>query len=215
MTEKQFYKIYRRKFLIAYANFVALSNRKSEQILVEESNILSHLAQYQNPALSPVKQQDNLNKAGSHLIRATLDLQKMIWFYLAEFFKIYLEKSSRFLLCFNMRESEVLAQYARFMDLAKSARTAEMTDIGVNPLRSIARYEIANDLGFKLFNSFDKNKKAKVDGLFAAFKTKEVGISFVTGVATGLIGNYCFSLLSPGTAGAKILSFFSKDRFRA
>lgn len=52
MTIEEFFEDYRKYFIEAYAEVVGLELVKPEQILVEESNILSHLAQSTNKKLS-------------------------------------------------------------------------------------------------------------------------------------------------------------------
>lgn len=79
MTIEEFFENYRNYFIEVYAEVVGLELVKPEQILVEESNILSHLAQSTNKKLSEEDREKNLIKAEDHLVRVALDLQKLLW----------------------------------------------------------------------------------------------------------------------------------------
>lgn len=126
MTSEQFYTIYREKFLIAYSDLVALTATKPTQILIEESNILSHIVQFNNSLLAGNIRQENLDKAYNHLIRATLDLHKLIWASLREELNSFIIGDRRKRLCFNISEELVVSKYKSFFEQARDARKNEM-----------------------------------------------------------------------------------------
>lgn len=78
MTIEEFFEDYRKYFIEAYAEVVGLELVKPEQILVEESNILSHLAQSTNKKLSKDDREKNLIKAEDHLVRVALAFTKTL-----------------------------------------------------------------------------------------------------------------------------------------
>ena len=125
-----------------------------------------------------------------------MDLQKLIWVRLDELLKMCIELNPKYIVCFNMPEGEVLQRYTHFKFKAKEARRKEMFEVGVSPLRSIVRYDRANKIGFELWESFDSQKHAKMDGWLKAYKTKEAGISFAMGVASGVVGNAIFAMVN-------------------
>lgn len=180
MTEQQLYKIYRRRFVQIYADFVALQQDKPAQILIEESNIISHLAQSHDANLSPRVRQENIDKAASHLFRATLDLHKLVWANLVSQLSP-LVNDKRYLICFNLTEGEALRRYGQFTNASRKARRLEMTCVGVSPLRSMAVYGKCIDIGFALLEAFDPAKRASLDGWFTRYKVREYAIGFGLG----------------------------------
>ncbi len=181
MTLDKVLEFYCNSFVPIYADFVALSAIKPEQVLIEESNILSHLTQYLNNDISDDLQKENLSKAHNHLIRATLDLHKMVWAeikYQLEPF-IFDEKKR---LAFSVSESDVYQRYTQFIELAREARRFEAQNIGNNPLETIKKYEAVNTIGYTLLNKIDEFKAARVKKWNYMFSTKE----FIFGVLSSL-----------------------------
>jgi hypothetical protein len=185
MKEENIYKVYRRRFLPVYADYVALKQEKPEQILIEESNILSHLSQCHNKELQPKIRDENLRKAYSHLCRASLDLQKLVWAVLSQQLRPLMQSDQRFIVCFNMPEGMVLAKYNEFREGGRRARAKELTEVGVSPLRSAVRYARCNKLGFTLLSHFDEQKHAKL----GRWKYKESVIGFMLGIAASYAAN--------------------------
>ena len=185
----EFYEIYRTNFITVYADFVALTQTKPEQILIEESNMLSHVAQSHNPSLNKDIQDDNIKKAKNHLVRATLDLHKLVWAELRQRLDAFILDENR-RLCFNASEKEVLADYDKFVEKGREARRYEMESIGVDPLNSISHYEEVNKIGYDLLGKIDKGKETRIRSILHAYKTKE----FWFGVLASLVAAGIFSL---------------------
>ncbi len=79
MTEDDIFDLYRQRFIPVYADFVALTTIKPQQILIEQENILAHISQYLNIELSEELREENLQKAYNHMVRVTLDMHKLVW----------------------------------------------------------------------------------------------------------------------------------------
>jgi len=188
MTDEIF-KLYRNHFLPAYSDFVVLSQSKPQQILIEESNTLSHLAQAFNEKLEPEKRTENLNKAHNHIIRATLDLHKLIFALLKENLDKFVH-DDRLRLGFNKPDSDVLKDFSAFIQKGRDARKTEVNSIGNNPLRAIVEYEEANHIGFNLYLTLDIFKSTKVTYFLKKHALKEIAIAFIIGcVSSYVAGN--------------------------
>lgn len=161
MTPEIIFTFYREHFIPVYSDFVALALIKPEQVLIEESNILSHIAQYFNGELTEDLQQDNLEKAKNHLTRVTIDLNKLVWaevrWKVAPF-----AVRAKGRLCFNLAENDIISLYADFLKKGREARLFEMSHIGNDPLDTIKFYEEVNAIGFILLDSLDYFKISKV-----------------------------------------------------
>ena len=194
MKEDTLYKIYRRRFQSVYGEYIALIGDKPEQILIEETNILGHLAQYHNATVISSKKEENLEKAFSHLSRATLDLHKLVWAQITEMLHKYIVKNEKYITCFVHNEALTLSLYNEFLELGRKARKGETNDIGVSPLRSSARYYKAINFGYdRLLRKFDEQKKAKLDSWIIKYKAKEYVIGFVLGFIANIIVATIFS----------------------
>jgi len=158
MTIEGFFEKYRDYFIEVYAELVGLELIKPEQILVEESNILSHLAQFTNKKLSPEERNKNLIKAEDHLIRASLDLQKLLWASLRSHLDNLIVGSPLKLLSFNLPPEEVTNKYKDFINGGRSARKNEMKNIGNDPLAAVEKYKQINSIALELLETVDITK---------------------------------------------------------
>ena len=171
-TPESFSAFYRTAFVSVYADYVALTLIKPEQVLNEESNALSHFAQFYNPGLSSDKQQGNLDKALNHLIRATIDLHKLTFEQLRIKLDLYVTDDDR-RLCFNLPVHEVLNRYKNFMELGREARHFEEKSIGVDTDGTIEKYDEANRAGFALLKAIDVTKVERINKLTTIIRTRE------------------------------------------
>jgi len=147
MDISYFFDLYRDKFFPVYGNFVALSLKKPLQVLIEESNALSHLSQVFNSKLGKVKQKENLTKAEDHLVRAILDTQKLTWVELAKNLKMLIDDEKK-RLSFNLPEHEVINQYNDFLLKGREARNIELAHLGNDPLIAITSYDELIAIGY-------------------------------------------------------------------
>lgn len=161
MTPEIIFAFYKEHFIPVYSDFVALALIKPEQVLIEESNILSHIAQYFNANLSQDLQHDNIEKAKNHLTRVTIDLNKLVWAEIRGKIAPF-AKRAKGRLCFNLAENEVIGLYTDFLKKGREARRFEMSHIGNDHLNTIKYYEEVNTIGFMLLNSLDYFKISKV-----------------------------------------------------
>ncbi len=185
VTQDEIFQLYREKFVPAYADLVVLAQTKPTQILIEEVNVLSHIAQSQNHKIPEALREENLVKAKNHLIRATIDLHKLIFAELkGTLDRFALDSKDR--LAFNKSDSDVSKGYSDFMKTGKEARRFEVQHIGNNPLDSISRYEKANEIGFELYESLDKVKLKKLEHSFTVFKIKEFAFGIIIGIVASI-----------------------------
>ena len=181
------FQIYRKHFIPAYGDFAVLAQAKPKQILIEESNVLSHLAQAFNPELSETVHTDNYKKARNHLIRATLDLNKLLLVELKTALdKVVLDEKKR--LGFNKADHDVIREYSEFIAKSRVAKRHEVKHVGNDPLQSIIMYEGACHLGFALYLSLDLSKAARVNKLLRIMTAKEFLWGLVVGLISSVIG---------------------------
>jgi hypothetical protein len=192
MDEKEFFEFYRNRFLKPYSDFIALAQYKPEQVLIEESNILSHLAQFFNYDLSEEIRNENLIKAKNHLIRITLDLNKLVWHHLYKNLYSLIIKDEQKRLCFNSPVEEVLKKYGKFLKEGMEARNHEMANVGNHPDDSIKHYEQVNEQGFKILDDLDQVKLESHNSWKRIIRTKE----FLLGIAISLSAALIIWILS-------------------
>lgn len=184
-----FFEWYRRRFTPVYADFVAFTQYKPQQILIEESNALAHLVQAHNPDLPEEVRKKNYEKACNHLIRATQDLHKLLWSeqkrVLDPFFK-----DPNAILCLNLPHDEALRLYKEFVEAAREARRIEMENVGVDHEKVIEFWENTTRKGFELLKAVDINKKFRFKRIIVK---KEIIVSFLVGLASGLLANFVYS----------------------
>ncbi|MDZ7696548.1 MAG: hypothetical protein U5R49_06370 [Deltaproteobacteria bacterium] len=161
MILEDLFELYRDHFLPVYSDFVALALFRPEQVLVEESNILSHIAQFFNPETSEAFRQENLEKARNHLTRVTIDVNKLVWAQIREKVSPFMERG-RGRLCFNLPEDQITRLYADFLTEGREARRFEMSHVGDDALKTIECYEKVNAIGLELLNSLDYFKTSMV-----------------------------------------------------
>jgi len=178
----EFFKLYKTKFVPAYADYVALDQVKPEQILIEESNILSHLSQYFNESLDEKTREGNLIKATNHLQRIIIDLNKLIWVSLTDILKPIFKNPDSYIV-FNLPSDEIVQKFSQFLNKGLEAREFEMNNIGNAPLETILKYETANTTGLELLKSLDEIKFIQYKKWTRIFKTKE----FVAGIIASII----------------------------
>lgn len=192
MDLSELYEYYHKMFVPIYSDYVALTRIKPEQILIEESNILSHLMQSLNPNVSVHESDENLKKAKNHLCRATLDLHKLLFDYLSSELYAYVIKDERKRLCFNASEGEVLETYSSFLQQARDARREEMSNIGLDLQGPVAEWEKTNKLGFELLSKLDELKAAQIRSIVTVVKTKE----FLMGVTASVVAASIIAFVS-------------------
>ncbi len=125
MTIDEFFEKYRSYLIEPYAELVGIEVSKPTQILVEESNILSHLAQFTNAKLTDEARERNLVKAEDHLVRVALDVQKFLWASFRKHLDLLIVGNPLKLLSFNLPPEEVTNKYKDFVNRGRDARKYE------------------------------------------------------------------------------------------
>ncbi|EHQ34405.1 hypothetical protein [Methanoplanus limicola] len=177
-------------FLIVYADCLAYLGQKPVEVLIEMESAFMHFSIYSNEKNEEIRA-ENLQKAYNHIVRATLDCQKLIWLQMHELIEgIYKDPNLR-KFCTNSTEQSFLAECNEFFELAKIARRDEINNIGKKPLKSIESYYHLLEKGHSILNSVDCDKKEQFNrySKFLGIKKNivELIISFAGGLISGVI----------------------------
>jgi len=191
----EFFSLYRTKFVLVYADYVALKKAKPEQILIEESNMIDHIAQYFNDDLDEPHRKGNLEKATNHLMRALIDINKLLWIALHEYFEPLLSDSNTSLV-FNAPYDEVYKKFSTFMNLGRDARRFEVTHIGNSLMDTVKHYEEINDYGLELFKLVDQIKLARYKKWTRIFISRDFYIGFAASLFASVIFWFIGQLIS-------------------
>ena len=108
-------------FLVSYADCIAYLGQKPIEVLIEIESAFMHFSVYSNEKESEIKE-ENLQKAYNHIVRATLDCQKLIWLKMHELIEgLYMDTSMR-KYCVNESEQTLVSKCNTFFDLAKKSQ---------------------------------------------------------------------------------------------
>jgi hypothetical protein len=173
-------------FLVSYADCIAYLGQKPIEVLIEIESAFMHFSVYSNEKESEIKE-ENLQKAYNHIVRATLDCQKLIWLKMHELIEgLYMDTSMR-KYCVNESEQTLVSKCNTFFDLAKKARKDEINNVGKSPLISIESYHRLLEIGDDILNSIDLDKKESFIKycklLYLRENIVQLLISFIAGVA--------------------------------
>lgn len=150
---------YKTEFLPAYSDLVGYIADKPQEILLSIENILSHLLQYHNTALTEEQKRENITKAYNHLQRATLDCYKLLWVSLNKRI-VQIENDKNFYkFCTKLSEEELLHSIDVFKRSAQEARSIEAQNIGVDVKPSLEGYKEAVQNGMNIIESIDSSKE--------------------------------------------------------
>ncbi|KKG52654.1 hypothetical protein [Methanosarcina mazei] len=193
-TLDELFNFYRSTFVPAYADLVGYIGDKPAQTLIELENTLAHISQYYDPNLPTGDKEQNLNKAYSHLTRATLDCYKSLWTEMNKDIKKINDDVYARALILNVPEEKFIREYQEFKSKAQIARSMELTNIGIHPLGSLHLYKETIEIGKNLVKYIDADNKQKYNTFRHLDKMREYFIGFVIGVASGLLANYIWNL---------------------
>ena len=158
MTQQDLIDFYNDSFLPVYADTVAYIADKPAQIIIEIENTFSHMAQYLNANNSSEIQEENLNKAYNHLLRATIDCYKMLWVEMSKDIEVFMGNNNNRKYSVNLPENESMQLWLQFKDKAKEARRQELSGVGVTPLQTIDAYKETVEIGWAILNNCDREK---------------------------------------------------------
>jgi hypothetical protein len=145
--------IYREVFLPAYADAVTHTQGKPEEVLLELENILGHIMQMFNPALDEIAIDKNMSRAKDHLIRATLDCQKIL---VVEIFED-LNKIKA-----NPPDGDFIAEYYNIMSALRTARSKEQGEYTISDI--LEEYKSAIRLSLWLLGKYGSSFNATPEG---------------------------------------------------
>jgi hypothetical protein len=177
-------------FLVSYADCLAFLGQKPIEVLIEIESAFMHFSVYSNGE-SPDIKEENLQKAYNHIVRATLDCQKLIWLKMHELIEgLYKDQNMR-KFCVNENEQILINKCNTFFDLAKEAREDEIKNVGKSPLKSIESYHKLLEIGEEILRSIDLDKSEYFKKYSKILYIKEhilaFTISFVGGLFSGII----------------------------
>jgi hypothetical protein len=192
MTIDEYSDFYQNLFKPAYADLVAIIADKPQQIIFEIENSFSHIMVYHSidVAIPQNIKDENLVKAHSHLVRATMDCYKILWTELSDFLDKIIEDESSRTFSFNDSEAEVMKIWKNFKEKAQIARTEEMKSVGVDYINTINLYKEAVDEGKILLDKFDFDKFKRVKKFNFTNLLKNHGIGFGLGIISGVIATW-------------------------
>lgn len=192
MTIHEYSDFYHNYFKPAYADLVAVIADKPQQIIFEIENSFSHLMVYHttDDNVSQDIKDENLRKAHSHLVRATMDCYKMLWSELSDFLDKIIDDESSRAFSFNDSELEIMKIWKNFKEKAAIARKEEMKSVGVDYINTINLYKDAVDEGRILLDKFDFDKSKRVKKFNFMNLLKSQGVGFVLGIFSGVIATW-------------------------
>ncbi len=196
MTQNDLITFYNTTFLPVYADTVAFLADKPAQIIIELENAFAHQMKYLDTNNSKEIQEDNLNKAYNHLVRATIDCYKLLWVEMSEEIEIFMgdDKTRKFAV--NMQENEAVTLWVDFRKKAQEARRQELDGIGKTPLDTISLYSETVAIGWTILKECDREKMKSLQ----KFNLKNFFLQQWIGLLVGIIG---------GLLTAGILAFLS------
>lgn len=185
---------YQNVFLPAYSDVVAIIADKPIQLLIEIENANSHIFQALLNQNNGDIVAENIKKAKNHLKRATLDSYKLSWVYLND----ELNKLDNDIISLGLKidEGEFLEKRKNFHDLTKKARAIELQNVGKDTDKCTDAYKEVINIGIQLRDSVDPKRKINVEKIKKKNTIIQNIISFIIGIATGIIGNFIFNLIT-------------------
>lgn len=186
MAIQDFIELYENEFKPAYADLVAYTARKPQEILTEQENAFSHLMVYLDENQSQNTRNENLQKAYNHILRATLDCYKALWSEMMfDINEIWKDTTKRLSLKIGL--DEFMQKRNKFIEKAQEARKLEIKSIGKNPLAPLKLYKEAVDIGWELMKAIDPQKEKEAESFKVKFFTKERAIDVIVGIIAGIL----------------------------
>ena len=188
-TDKDVYAFLVDRFQPIYADLVASLAKKPTQIVFQLEAAFVHIATANK---YPDRYQVNINKAYSHLQRATLDTAKILWHFHKRQLEGFVDDESLRKYCVNCSEPEFLKRYQQTESLARKARLLEIQSVGIDPEISVAAYY---DAAIKLravleFVDLDKARS------FNRFRTLRRYTDYMIGFVLGVIASIVAAVIT-------------------
>lgn len=161
MEEAQVYEFFNEKFKPIFADLIALLGEKPETILFEIEACFSHLAVAKTTSDVAISTR-NFDKAYGHLVRASLDATKIIWYQYHEQSKVLAADTSIMNLGCNKNLTEIHRLYRECQALAKKARTNEVKLTGRNSETTLEEWYAAITKLEEFLDSFDQAKVTQI-----------------------------------------------------
>tara|TARA_R110000751_G_scaffold35094_1_gene86567 strand:- start:707 stop:1378 length:672 start_codon:yes stop_codon:yes gene_type:complete len=191
-SEEDVYRFYNEVFKLLYADLVAVTAQKSEQVSFELQACLDHIVVAQTCNDTAISE-DNFRKAHGHLVRASLDCAKLLWIELKNRAKVFLDDKEVMELAHNSSMDKCYSTYKEAEDLSKEARRLESQNSGISPEDTIDIWYKAIEALNRFIEMFVESKVTSVKKVRKnkALKDRivDILISFIVGtIVTVLLG---------------------------
>ena len=161
MEESKIYEFYNQTFKLIYADLVALTGVKYPEIIFEIEACFSHIAVAKTSDDNREKL-SNFEKAHGHLLRASIDASKLIWFEYLEQSKNYSRDPDLLVLGTNTTSLEVNEKFRLAQELSINARKNEVQQTGKNLVPVLHDWHTAIEALKDFIECFDQEKVTKV-----------------------------------------------------
>lgn len=149
----------------------------------------------------------NLEKAYSHILRATLDSYKLLWVKIdSEIDEIWEDDTKR--LSLSMSAGLFSQKRNDFKEKAKIARKKEMEAIGKDINIPLNLYKEAIDTGWELIKSIDPHKEIEVKKYRNKWNYKNITLEIIIGFVVGVITTLITQYITQNKLYQSIFSFF-------
>ncbi len=155
---EEFVRLYSDEFLPAYSDLVGFIADKPSNMLLDIENTFSHLMVYFFMRDSSQISQENLDKAYNHLIRLTLDCDKLLWASMDKTINELMGDEAKRKFVVTLHEDELIRRFRDYKVSAQHARTIENANIGINPLLAIREYQHTTELAMSIIDNIDEMK---------------------------------------------------------
>lgn len=191
MTIKEYTAYYYDTFMDAYANVTTVLSQKPKQIVFEEENSLSHLVAFLHSDEQDIK---NLERAKSHLERASLDAYKLVAIEYQKRLKFYTSIDEKNVaLAFNLDNQTVYDMLNELNCKLKSIRLIESQNIGKSNSEVVDGYGKCVDIGRELLSHIDYNKIET----YTKFSLKNIiynqGFGIIAGIISGVLATILYN----------------------
>lgn len=194
VSEQQVFDYYNNTFIKIYADLVAVLGDKPPEVLFELEASFAHIVVAKTTPDEKVKQ-GNLHKAHGHLVRASLDSAKLLWFHRRKKAESFIDDKQLRTFCTNASEDLVLKRYRDAEQAAKIARQTEVGNVGKSPDESVILWYEAVVKYEEFLDSFDPDKIKKFNQFSLYYQYKQQILSFFLGVIASTLVSWFWPTL--------------------
>lgn len=194
-VEEDVYRLLDGSFKDIFADLVILTGLKPSEVLFELEAVLSHLAVSK---LHPEEAQKNVDKAMSHMQRASLDAAKMLYItFVRRIADALPEKPEHRKYILNCGDSEFIRLVTKAEELGLKARRIELQNMGRNPEEALEPYYDAAIAMRDAYLHIDTDKLRTFIPLSTRYFVEQHWVGFLIGVASSAVVTAASWLLIP------------------